>query len=77
MVLEYVLGSEARTCSTEATQPPRIAPSWHGRMYSGEQVSVGRPLQPPCRALRPTDLHAVPLQGEPAFSSAFSNTQRL
>ena len=47
MVLEYVLGSEARTCSTEATQPPRIAPSWHGRMYSGEQVSVGRPLQPP------------------------------
>jgi hypothetical protein len=79
---QYVPSSKGHACSTEATQPPRIAPSWHGRMYRGEQVSVGLPLQLPCSALRPADLHAAPpLHVDPAFSSAFSSafsiTQRL
>ena len=46
-------------------------------MYRGEQVSVGRPLQLPCSALRLAGLHVGPLHVEPAFSIAFSNTQRL
>ena len=74
------LASSGRACSAEATQPPRIAPSWHGCMYRGEHGSVARPLQPPCSALRAAaGVHADPRAGvQPdCLPTAFSYTHRL